>query len=66
MHAFEKGDKTNYKIKAEFIFETSRGATQYDCEGDKIWIPNSIHSFDSETGVLEIPEWFYNREIKNK
>ena len=56
---FEKGHKLNYKIKANIVKSLDK-ATLYDCEGDKIWIGNSIHYYDKKEQLLEIPEWFYN------
>jgi hypothetical protein len=56
---FEKGHRLNYKIKAIIIKPLDK-ATLYDCEGDKIWIANSIHFYHLKENLLEIPEWFYN------
>lgn len=59
MATFEKGHKLNYKIKANIIKELDR-ATLFDCEGDEIWVGNSIHYYHLKDHLLEIPEWFYN------
>lgn len=62
-NSFEKGHKLNYKIKATIEWESGK-AVLYNCEGDKVWIANSIHYYDENTKTLEIPEWFYNLHFK--
>ena len=60
---FEKGHKLNYKIKAILLKQWDKAAF-FDCEGDKLWIGNSIHYYHEKEKLLEIPEWFYNLKFK--
>lgn len=60
---FEKGHRLNYKVKAKVLTDKERYmSVLYDCEGDHVWVPRSIHSY--ENGLIEIPEWFYNLKFK--
>ena len=55
-NSFEKGHKLNYKIKATIEWESGK-AVLYNCEGDKVWIANSIHYYEYEFNmeVNEMP-----------
>lgn len=58
--------KPAYKIKGtkkSNIF-MSLSATMYDCEGDEIWIPNSLHEYNKEDGTIIIAGWFYEKLVK--
>lgn len=56
---FEKGHRLNYKINAIKIKQLDK-ASLFDCEGDELWVGNSIYHYNSKEKLLEIPEWFYN------
>lgn len=62
---FERGNPLNYKVKARIRWTTEKGVW-YNCEGDEIFASNSIHDYDEEEGILEIPEWLYNLKFKEK
>ena len=55
---FEKGDKSNYKIKATFIKETYK-SYYLNCEGDLEWFPKSCCHYEKTLKELELPEWLY-------
>ena len=64
MAAFTQGVSTNYKIEASMTGEKTSRAIEYDCEGDIKWIPRSVH-FLHGNGIIEIPEWYYDKYFKN-
>lgn len=57
--AFERGNKTNYKIKAFELPGSTPRAYKFNCEGDIVWIPKSQCHYIPEFKELEIPEWLY-------
>lgn len=55
-----------YKIKAikkSNIYQSMK-STLYDCEGDNIWLPNSVHKFIPNENAVLIKQWFYDKLIK--
>jgi hypothetical protein len=65
------------KVNAEkILWANSEKAAQYDIDGDKEWIPNSLCKFTQTgdpnktakgnvPGTLIIVEWFYNKLFPN-
>lgn len=62
--AFEKGNPTNYKIKAIYLMQVGK-SYKFNCDGDFIYIPISQCSYIKEFKELEIPEWLYNEKFPN-
>ena len=54
-------DQPGVKIKAKLTENHTSRATQYNCEGDLVWIPHSVSSFNYDEGTLVIAEWFYKK-----
>lgn len=38
-------------------------AILFDCEGDKHWIPKSVHRIIGKESIM-VQEWFYNKNLK--
>jgi hypothetical protein len=38
-------------------------ASLFNCEGDEVWIPNSLHSYNESEQELTIEQWFYNKLV---
>lgn len=56
--------KTAVKIKATKIGNSKSGLSSlYDCEGDNVWIPNSVCWYDSFVDTLVIEEWWFNKAV---
>ena len=34
-------------------------ASLYDCEGDEVWVPNSVCQYNESEETLLIEEWWY-------
>ena len=45
------------------LVENNRLASLFDCEGDKIWLPNSTVR-DNEDGTIDIQDWIYKQKFK--
>ena len=59
--------KPAVKIKAYAVIPSPKGkATLYNCEGDKVWIPDNLCRFNAEKKELLIEEWFYNKLVSDK
>lgn len=57
-------DKPAVKIHAFAVVPSPSGkCSLYNCEGDKVWIPNSLCKYDAEHKTLLIEEWFYNKLV---
>jgi hypothetical protein len=63
--AFEKGNRTNYKIKATLLPGSTDKSFKFNCEGDVIWIPKSQCNFIPALKELEIPEWLFREKFPN-
>jgi len=50
-------------IKAKELWPNTK-AILYDCEGDKVWIPRSIHTYDEDKQTVLVEEWWYNLQVK--
>ena len=56
-------DEPAVRIKAVLIKKLAK-ATLFDCEGDKIWVPNTVHVYEESIGTLLVQEWFYNKKVE--
>jgi hypothetical protein len=56
-------DKSAILIKAKEI-QPYYKSILYDCEGDKIWIPKSIHIYNEKDKTVLVEEWWYNIQVK--
>lgn len=53
-------NKPAIRIDAVWLKEAQSGlADLYECEGDEVWVPKSVCSYNSNTDELDIQEWFY-------
>jgi hypothetical protein len=50
------------KINAKLIKALDK-ASLYDCEGDKIWIPNSKHQYNTKEQTVLVEKWFYDIKV---
>ena len=56
-------DKTAVKIKAKRKKILDK-ASLFDCEGDEVWVPNSLCEYISDVEELTIEEWFYTQLVE--
>ncbi len=52
-------------VNAKFIKE-SPVAWLLNCDGDHLWFPKSICSFNAEKEELELPKWLYKSKWPNE
>lgn len=57
-------DKPAVLIAGKLI-KPGKKASLYDCEGDKVWIPNSVHKYRTEQKKIVVQEWWYNNAVEN-
>ena len=62
--AFEKGNPTNYKIRAILLRQVGK-AYKFNCDGDIVYIPIGQCNYIKEFKELEIPEWLYREKFPN-
>jgi hypothetical protein len=49
------------RISATYMKAAPSGRSAlYDCEGDEVWIPNSVCRYDGAAHVLDIKKWWYD------
>lgn len=56
----ELHEKPATRIRAKLVKELTK-ATLYDCEGDEVWVPNSLAEYEPGTGTLLVETWFYEK-----
>ena len=55
--------KPAYKISATRFLKRPK-ACCYICEGDEIWVPNSVCKYNGENSTLLVLDWFYRQNIE--
>lgn len=53
--------KPALRIRAKRLVKGT-SASLYDCEGDQVWIPNSVHRWINEE-TIDCQEWFVKYKI---
>lgn len=67
MKAILLDGKPSYIIKAikkSTIYQSMK-STLYDCEGDEVWIPNSLCKYNPEKCTLIVHKWFYDKLVRD-
>jgi hypothetical protein len=61
MEDFSVNGKPAFKIFADKVKAFDK-ATLFDCEGDRVWLPNSSFTILDDKTIL-IQEWIYNEKF---
>ena len=63
MEILEVNGEPAVRIKAEYL-TCSGKAVKYNCEGDHVWIPRSVHKREPVGMSILIMEWWYNKNFE--